>query len=62
MNKFAVVRVSFSECSFSKLHTDFETAKVEAERLCRKERTKFYVMEIKAQCYVPETPVKWEEI
>ena len=56
---YAIVKENNNQYTFSKFHETLEEAEQEAERLCRKERTTFYILELKKKCYIEETPVKW---
>lgn len=58
--KYAVAKESLNTFTFSKFHETYEEAAKEAERLCRKERATFYVLEAKSKCYLEEIPVIWK--
>lgn len=45
----------------SKRHESMEAARTEAERLCRKEGGRFYVMAVCGFYEPQETPVVWRE-
>lgn len=60
--RFAVVRENHNFYEFTKFHETYELAQKEAERLCRKEKASFYVMEAKVKCYVQEQPITWVEL
>jgi len=60
--KYGVVKEHLNLWQFSKLHNTQEEARDEAERLCRKERATFYVVELIEKCYLDETPLKWQVV
>ena len=60
-NRYAVVKQGIN-MTFNKWHETYEEAKVEAERLCRKERVPFSVIREASYCYVEEAPIKWEGV
>lgn len=60
MERYAVVRDAI-EFRFTKWHETYAEAKEEAEKLCRKERTPFNILQLVSYCHVEETPVKWVE-
>lgn len=61
MNKYAVVKEEHNSLQpFSKLHPTLQEAKEEAERLCRKEKACFYVVELLQKCFIPEIEVHWD--
>ena len=59
-NRYAVVREAM-RYEFTKWYEDYEEAKVEAERLCKKEGVPFNIIRMVAYCHIAEQPVKWEE-
>jgi hypothetical protein len=63
LQRYAVVRdcEMDNQKKFTLYHDSLETAKAEAERLCRKERARFIVLKVVAMCDIGEMPVKWEE-
>lgn len=65
MKQYAVVKMNAGQKNFSTWHEDLETARLEAERLCRKESSyKFAVLEIVGVCEmeVPVPPVVWRTV
>ena len=62
--KYGVVKehLNIWQFQFSKLHNTKDEARDEAERLCRKERATFYVVELIEKCYLDETPLKWQVV
>lgn len=66
MSKYAVVKKYIEQVTqfsgFNHLHPTLEEAKTEAERLCRKEKATFYVVELLEKCFTNETPVTWEKV
>lgn len=59
--KYAVVKEG-TEKRFTKWHETFNEAHCEAERLCRLNRSPFYVISAIAKCVIEEQPIplKWE--
>jgi hypothetical protein len=45
---------------FTKTYEDIGEARLEAERLCRKERCSFYVVQFIQQVLPADNPIKWE--
>lgn len=63
MNKYAVVKESNNKYEgFSQLHITLHEAREEAERLCRKEKACFYVVELLEKCFMNEQPVTWVKL
>jgi len=60
--KYGVAKESYGNYAFGKLHDTVEDAKKEAERLCRKEKQSFFVIEIKHRCDIEVLPVKWVKL
>ncbi len=58
---FIVVRIG-ATTNVTKIHPTMESAKAEAERLCRKERAEFAIFRAIAYVKPSDIPVKWEEI
>jgi hypothetical protein len=59
---YAVVKETESAVNhylFNRWHETLELAEAEAERLCKKERTRFIVLKIIKECYLDDLPVKW---
>lgn len=56
--KYAVVRAYNDNRTFSKFHDSKEEAFQEAERLCRKEETRFFVLELVGYVDIDKAPVK----
>lgn len=57
LNRFAVVKAT-TPYRFSKIHGGKPEALAEAERLCRQENTKFYIIEIIGHVEIDQAPVK----
>lgn len=47
--------------SFTRWHDTYDEAKVEAERLCRKEGLVFSIVKVISYCKICEAPIKWTE-
>lgn len=60
--KFAVIKESLCVWSFTKLYDTQDEARVEAERLCRKENATFYVVRLVEKCYIEKHPVLWTSV
>jgi len=60
--KYGVARFNDRSYVFSVIHDNIEDARTEAERLCRKEKASFYIVEMKEKCFMEEIPVKWVTI
>ena len=58
--KYAVVKDKATKC-FTKFHDNFEEAKDEAERLCKKEQSAFILLEVVGVIDIknPEPPIEW---
>lgn len=61
MSKYAVIKMNSGTHIFSQWHEDIESARKEAERLCKLERASFGVIELVGVCEIenPVPPVKW---
>ncbi len=61
MDKFAVVRMDrqYADYKFTIWHDTFEEAKQEAERLCKKHKVQFSVIQEVASCLIQDPPVTW---
>lgn len=59
MEKFWIVIKDIKETYTSKRHPSEEEAKAEAERLCKKENARFFVLEMVAYVEPQEPPVIW---
>jgi len=60
-DKFYIVMRDRLQNTINKWHPTKEEAMEEAERLCRQERARFYVLEVISYVEVEEIPVKWTE-
>ena len=60
-NQYAVVQDKdiYARKEFTKIHFSFEEAKAEAERLCKRERCPFLVIQIIGTVLIPEIPVSY---
>ena len=50
------------ESYVSKRHPCFESAKMEAQRLCRKEGGRFYVLQLVGYVQPSPTPIEWVDL
>ena len=55
--KYAVVKTSLQMC-FMKFHDSKEEAYLEAERLCKKEETRFFVLKLVGYVDVKVAPIE----
>ncbi len=62
MDKFWIVMRDKSETYVVKRHVTEEEAKAEAERLCRKENARFFILEVTAYVEPKDMPVAWQEV
>lgn len=60
--KWAVVCAGQSPKQFKAWHPTIESARAEAERLCKQTRQKFYVIQAVAVVETAEPPIKYTEI
>lgn len=60
VEKYVVVNGWQLEKRFTKFHETREQAIEEAERLCKKEKVPFYVLEVIGEVQIADVPVKWE--
>jgi len=62
MNKFYVVMRDKVETHICKRHANLEDARAEAERLSRKEKAIFFVLEMVGYAEPQDPPIMWVEI
>jgi len=59
MEKFWVVLRDKAETYVHKRHSSLEEARAEAERLCRKENARFYVLAVVGLAQPCSQPIEW---
>jgi len=60
---YAVIKTKdCGQHSFTYFHANYKDARAEAERLCRKEQTGFYVLKVVSKCSIGTMPVVWEDL
>jgi hypothetical protein len=60
--QYAIIRDDGPFQFYPHMHDSFESAKAEAERLCKKEKKSFVVFSVSriGKCSVKEIPIEWE--